>query len=274
MSKIFYFCGQKFIKNKYASYNQTYISACGKFFLKRFRHKITWLRESSMLSYLHHHNCKGIVYPREVIDDDDGYYIEYPNMEYSSELCSGKFYSNFNFEIGSKSDLMIYNPNLIFYKIVEIVENLHKLNIVHLDIKPANFLYNHDYNRKNFSSELSDNLHLIDFEYSERVCPNSVSHLSAIRGSYSSVCPEIVKYRNISQKSDIWSLGVLYYILHEYDYPFHNDGVPTSYKVEDMKKPVNMNESSRELLSMMLVNKSRERSNVSEIKKFMEENII
>lgn len=81
------------------------------------------------------------------------------------------------------------------------VSYLHAQRLVHLDLKVENFIY-----------ERGDLRHvkLIDFGFAERLPPGR--RLRKPCGSLHSVAPEVLA-RDYDEKADVWSMGVLAYIL-------------------------------------------------------------
>ncbi|PAN16457.1 hypothetical protein PAHAL_3G062200 [Panicum hallii] len=86
--------------------------------------------------------------------------------------------------------------------IMEVVLHCHKHGVMHRDLKPENFLYAN-------KSENSP-LKVIDFGLS--VCFKPGDRFSEIVGSPYYMAPEVLK-RNYGQEIDIWSAGVILYIL-------------------------------------------------------------
>ncbi|XP_070841785.1 serine/threonine-protein kinase 17A [Chaetodon trifascialis] len=88
-------------------------------------------------------------------------------------------------------------------QILEGVSFLHQNNIVHLDLKPQNILLTS-------SSPLGD-IKIVDFGLSRMV--NSHQELREIMGTPEYVAPEILNYEPISTATDMWSIGVLAYVM-------------------------------------------------------------
>ena len=99
----------------------------------------------------------------------------------------------------------------VFLNIVKSLQLLHKKRIIHCDIKPENVLIGNDFNIK-----------LIDFGYSEYVSKNN-NIIHSTSGSDTYCSPEIRRsymegYDGI--KSDIFSLGVLLFVIRVGKFPF------------------------------------------------------
>ena len=89
----------------------------------------------------------------------------------------------------------------------------HTNNIMHRDLKPENILLE---SREDFSS-----IKLIDFGYSKRYSdPNK--YYSELVGTAMYVAPETINGAH-NYKSDIWSCGVICYILLTGSVPFWDD---------------------------------------------------
>lgn len=86
---------------------------------------------------------------------------------------------------------------------------LHSKNIVHLDIKPENIV---------LTSKGGKEIKIIDFGSSLEL--KSGESVRAMVGTAEFVAPEVVQYENISTETDIWSLGVLTFLLLSGDSPF------------------------------------------------------
>jgi serine/threonine protein kinase len=92
--------------------------------------------------------------------------------------------------------------------IAEALLYLHKLDIVHRDIKAENILLNRH-----------KQLKLIDFGFSLR-CGKG-EKIDTFCGTPTYMAPEIVsKIDHVPVYTDMWSLGILYYVMLQGNYPF------------------------------------------------------
>lgn len=86
----------------------------------------------------------------------------------------------------------------IMEKILSTVNYLHSQKIVHRDIKPENILYD------------GENIKLIDFGTARKF--NTTKRMKKIKGTSYYIAPEIIKGA-YTEKCDIWSCGVIMYLL-------------------------------------------------------------
>ncbi|XP_010892391.1 serine/threonine-protein kinase 17A isoform X2 [Esox lucius] len=98
-------------------------------------------------------------------------------------------------------------------QILEGVDFLHRNNIVHLDLKPQNILLT--------SGRPLGDIKIVDFGLSRRLCQNQ--ELREIMGTPEYVAPEILNYEPISTATDMWSIGVLAYVMLTGTSPFLGD---------------------------------------------------
>ncbi|XP_042576416.1 serine/threonine kinase 17a like [Cyprinus carpio] len=87
---------------------------------------------------------------------------------------------------------------------------LHQNNIVHLDLKPQNILLT--------SAQPLGDIRIVDFGLSRRV--DIVSEVREILGTPEYVAPEVLDYEPISTATDMWSIGVLIYMMLTGESPF------------------------------------------------------
>ncbi|KAL4622093.1 hypothetical protein ACB092_06G272600 [Castanea dentata] len=94
------------------------------------------------------------------------------------------------------------DAKFIVVQILSVVAFCHLQGVVHRDLKPENFL---------FTSRSEDaDMKLIDFGLSDFIRPDE--RLNDIVGSAYYVAPEVL-HRSYSMEGDIWSIGVITYIL-------------------------------------------------------------
>ncbi|PIN20455.1 Ca2+/calmodulin-dependent protein kinase, EF-Hand protein superfamily [Handroanthus impetiginosus] len=90
----------------------------------------------------------------------------------------------------------------VIVQILNVVAFCHLQGVVHRDIKPENFLFT--------SKDENSELKAIDFGLSDYIKPDQ--KLNEIVGSAYYVAPEVL-HRSYSTEADIWSIGVITYIL-------------------------------------------------------------
>ena len=95
----------------------------------------------------------------------------------------------------------------IMRKLLRAINHCHAWGVIHRDIKPENIMYGMD-----------GEIKLIDFGLSKRIL-NKTRSLSTIAGTLAYMAPEIIKGLH-GKECDIWSLGVLMYVLVSGYLPF------------------------------------------------------
>ena len=96
-----------------------------------------------------------------------------------------------------------------FNQIIGAVKYLHEIGIVHRDIKPENILY---------ATPAEDSpVKLVDFGLGKIIDvhgkSDKVSHMKTVCGTPSYLAPEIIQRHGYGKECDIWSSGVILYIL-------------------------------------------------------------
>ncbi|XP_056391742.1 serine/threonine-protein kinase 17B isoform X2 [Hyla sarda] len=87
-------------------------------------------------------------------------------------------------------------------QIIEGVKFLHENNIVHLDLKLQNILLSR--------LEPPGNIKIVDFGMSRKI---GNSEIREIMGTTEYLAPEVLNYEPITTATDIWSIGVICYML-------------------------------------------------------------
>jgi len=126
------------------------------------------------------------------------------------ELISGG--ELFDRVVAEDFDLTEKDCILFMRQICEGLQYMHNNKIIHLDLKPENILCTH----KN-----SNYIKLIDFGLSRRFDPEKT--LRVMFGTPEFIAPEVINYDPISYATDMWSVGVVCYVLLTGLSPFMGD---------------------------------------------------
>ncbi|KAG8125177.1 hypothetical protein E2320_020440, partial [Naja naja] len=97
-------------------------------------------------------------------------------------------------------------------QISEGVQFIHKQGIVHLDLKPENIMC---------VNKTGTRIKLIDFGLARRL--ENAGSLKVLFGTPEFVAPEVINYEPIGYATDMWSIGVICYILVSGLSPFMGD---------------------------------------------------
>ncbi|XP_039006865.1 CDPK-related kinase 5-like isoform X1 [Hibiscus syriacus] len=148
-------------------------------------------REVKILRALTGHN--NLVKFYDAFEDHDNIYI-------AMEFCEGGELLDRILARGGKYSED--DAKTVMVQILNFVAFCHLQGVVHRDLKPENFLYT--------SKEVNSMLKAIDFGLSDFVRPDE--RLNDIVGSAYYVAPEVL-HRSYSTEADVWSIGVIAYIL-------------------------------------------------------------
>jgi DNA-binding NarL/FixJ family response regulator len=146
-----------------------------------------FLREGEALRRLNHPN---IVKVLATLDEGSQHFIV---MEYVGG--------------GSLADLLLKQPQLPLERVVAIslelsdaLSRAHHLHILHRDLKPANILLAEDGTPR-----------LTDFGLARIGQLPGLTEAGSILGTFYYLSPEVVEKREINERSDLWSFGVVLY---------------------------------------------------------------
>ncbi|KAJ1395072.1 Serine/threonine-protein kinase, active site [Sesbania bispinosa] len=148
-------------------------------------------REVKILRALTGH--KNLVQFYVAYEDDDNVYIV-------MELCKGGELLDKILSRGGKYSEE--DARVVLIQILSVVAYCHLQGVVHRDLKPENFLFT--------SEDENSTLKAIDFGLSDYVKPEE--RLNDIVGSAYYVAPEVL-HRSYGTEADMWSIGVIAYIL-------------------------------------------------------------
>ncbi|KAK6149032.1 hypothetical protein DH2020_016557 [Rehmannia glutinosa] len=148
-------------------------------------------REVKILRVLTGH--KNLVQFYDAYEDEDNVYVV-------MELCKGGELLDRILSRGGK--YAEEDAKIIMEQILSVVAYCHLQGVVHRDLKPENFLFT--------SKDEHSPLKAIDFGLSDYVKPDE--RLNDIVGSAYYVAPEVL-HRSYGTEADMWSIGVIAYIL-------------------------------------------------------------
>uniref|UniRef100_A0A0D9X228 Protein kinase domain-containing protein n=1 Tax=Leersia perrieri TaxID=77586 RepID=A0A0D9X228_9ORYZ len=148
-------------------------------------------REVRILSSLTGHS--NLVQFYDAFEDEDNVYIV-------MELCKGGELLDRILARGGKYSEE--DAKVVMVQILSVVSFCHLQGVVHRDLKPENFLFT--------SKDENSSLKVIDFGLSDFVKPDE--RLNDIVGSAYYVAPEVL-HRSYGTEADMWSIGVIAYIL-------------------------------------------------------------
>ena len=141
----------------------------------------------------------------------------------------------------------------IFRQVLSAVEHLASQNLVHGDIKDENIIIDQE----------TQQIKLIDFGSNKRFTPTE--EFMDYHGTKHMACPEVVDHLPFKPlRQEIWSLGVLLYILLTGEVPFEteeeirNGALPEELRFQ-------LSDECRDLLCMMLETNPRYQASLSDI---------
>lgn len=98
---------------------------------------------------------------------------------------------------------------MVMRPLLESVGYIHRLGVIHRDLKPENIL----------CGETLNDIKIADFGLSKLVYPHELMKMPC--GTLSYVAPEVLSLVGYGKEADVWSLGVIMYLLLRGELPFH-----------------------------------------------------
>ncbi|KAL7718553.1 non-specific serine/threonine protein kinase [Entamoeba marina] len=199
--------------------------------------------------------------------------LDHINIVRFYEELTGKFNKYIFMELVEGADLfhiIFSNPPLketfiknVAKQILAAIQYLHSVDIIHRDLKPENIMI----------SDKDYVVKLTDFGFGRKV--DSTHRAGTLCGTDAYASPEIYKGHEYDGfKSDIWSCGVLFYVLTTKDYPFMDktDTRPDTDMIQNIIKGKrihsdtfeNRSQTLKNFINSMLVLDPRERPTVEE----------
>ncbi|XP_073674607.1 myosin light chain kinase, smooth muscle [Garra rufa] len=97
-------------------------------------------------------------------------------------------------------------------QILEGIQYMHQKNIIHLDLKPENIVC---------MDRTGIQIKIIDFGLASKLDPNTP--LKVMHGTPEFVAPEVINFEPVCLATDMWSIGVICYILLSGESPFQGE---------------------------------------------------
>ena len=186
----------------------------------------------------------------KLIFQDDSYYI----IDESLDCRDLENYAN-TFEC---LDMTIDEKTIlrIFLQCVLGLRFIHKHDIIHGNIKLDNFMI-----------EDNKNVKLGNFRYSS-ICPKGKKYKGKLDSDILFQSPEMLNDLEYDKKTDVFSLGVVFYYLCYYQYPFDVEKGENGYVFKPKEGKKNENVYSKELASiinLMLTQEEKDRPDINQV---------
>lgn len=195
-------------------------------FIVRFRH------EAQSAGKLSHPNIVGIY---DVGCDEGAYYII---MEYVEGSTLKEY-------IKSHPNIPIDTAVRIAIEIGSALEEAHAAGIVHCDIKPHNILLTE-----------SGRVKVTDFGIARAINSSTIMNRESILGSVHYLSPEQAAGDKVSEKTDIYSLGIVLYEMLTHHLPFDGDtavSIALKHIQNEIPKPTRFNPAISPMLEECLL---------------------
>jgi len=143
----------------------------------------------------------------------------------------------------------------------------HRLGVVHRDLKPSNIMIDKEGNSR-----------IMDFGIARSIIGKGITGAGVMIGTPEYMSPEQVEAKEVDQRSDIYSLGVILYEMVTGRVPFEGEtplGIAMKHKSEVPKDPRELNaqipeDLSRVILRCMEKNKEKRYQSAGEVRSELE----
>eukprot|EP00483_Globobulimina_turgida_P000335 UN00335 len=228
----FYELGKKIGVGSFATVNKCYrkndsaefaVKIINKYFLSH-KELIGLRNEIQILRKISHKNVIKLI---DVFDDGQTVFMVL-------ELCNGK--DLFDEIVSSKQKHFSEKKSAeIIHALAHGLQHLHEQGVAHRDLKPENILFGLDGTIKITDFGLARFFRKLSNESSENSSQNIFGYESTLLytscGSSHYVAPEVLANNGYDNKCDIWSVGVILYILLVGYQPFNAKSVCAIYKL-------------------------------------------
>ncbi|XP_057969773.1 CBL-interacting serine/threonine-protein kinase 6 [Malania oleifera] len=181
--------------------------------------------------------------------------VEHPNIVELHEVMASKSKIYFAMELVrggelfskvAKGRLREDVARIYFQQLISAIDFCHSRGVYHRDLKPENLLLDEDGNLKVTDFGLS--------AFSEHLKPDGLLHTTCGTPAY--VAPEVIGKKGYDgAKADLWSCGVILYVLLAGFLPFQDDNLVAMYRKiyrGDFKCPPWFSSDSRKLVTRLL----------------------
>lgn len=167
------------------------------------------------------------------------------------------------FEHLARMDCLTEEQTVIFTgQMLDALDSLHSANIVHLDVKPENLM---------LRDQKKEELVLIDFGLARQLGNGEVR---CMHGTPEFVAPEVIAFDPLTSAADMWSLGVVVYIMLSGISPFLGDNdAETFSNISEEEYEFDedyfgsLSDDSMDFLEKLLVKDQKKRMTVQDCKK-------
>ncbi|KAK9484413.1 kinase-like domain-containing protein [Lipomyces starkeyi] len=212
----------------------------------------TWIRDRKLgtipleihvLQYLRNYPHRNVVDMLDFFEDEVNYYIEMaPHGIPGMDL--------FDY-IELRTNMEEAECRSIFYQVASAVDHLHKVGVVHRDIKDENIILDGD-----------GNIKLIDF--------GSAAYLkngpfTVFVGTIDYAAPEVLRGQSYGgREQDVWAAGILLYTIMYKENPFYDSNEIIN---SELRIPYRMSAESENLMRRMLNREVARRPTMEEVLK-------
>ena len=146
----------------------------------------------------------------------------------------------------NKGKISEENASIIIQKLLSATDYLHNKQICHRDIKPENIMFSEENNL--------NSIKLIDFGLSAQNLYNPL--IDGYCGTFIYMSPEQIEKKFYSQTVDIWSIGIiLYMLLNNNKHPFYIKGDDRKLYSKKIKKGIFSYNNNLSFMAKNLINK-------------------
>ncbi|MBN1221958.1 MAG: protein kinase [Candidatus Aminicenantes bacterium] len=194
--------------------------------LERFQNELKTARKIG-------HRYVGRMY--ELLEDRGTHYI---TMEY----VRGEDLKSF---IRRSGQMAVGTMLRITKQVCEGLAEAHRLGVVHRDLKPSNIMIDNEGNSR-----------IMDFGIARSVGGKGITGAGVMIGTPEYMSPEQVESKEIDQRSDIYSLGVILYEMVAGRVPFEGDtpiSIGVKHKSESPRPPIEINTGIPEDLNRLIL---------------------